>query len=600
MKIRFIHLVLLAFLICASLKAQSPTTLLGPRNFTDEHGRSLSARIIAIDEQSITVRRSPDNTEFTLQIEKLSLLDQAWLEHHAAALRVALSPLPDTDFVRAIREDFAIPSLSGLRTIEADFFAQTKRFVIFYNDSIASNSSASWIGKMINRAAADDVAWLWLGPIGAYHPAGIDITTSRGLPENVLVVRRRAVLAAIKETDEALLKIAEVASPGNPNAFISTLHRQPPEYLDALEARIGYALPAYWVKATMASKLPKHIGTKTSVFVVDREGKQTDTKGLEPVVQEWSVNSPVKRVGPDTVSVSSPSIVANTADATSEKAVHEFTASDGRRLTARILSIGADSVQVLRETDRKIFVFTRPELSAADWAFVQNLRQDPRYLPPPPADILPPRKNAETERSRAARFAVDLFLASNHGEMRRWDDRPTLVMENEFPEIADSVRWYYNDYCSAVGFTGSPDPTLEIVFVTGSAKHLSAKQKELGWSPRDIAGWQWQFYPFHEKRLRRMVVLVRIDKPLGADQQRRLFRCMAIGFGAMGKGGDWSGAELSDSGKAITLSELDRHFLRTIYRHVPSGTSRDKFPALVSKHWVNPNAEPDPVEESTR
>lgn len=67
------------FALTAGLLGAQDVSLLNDREWKSEDGKGLQATLVKVGEDSITLKRKPDNREFTLPIERLSLTDRGLL-----------------------------------------------------------------------------------------------------------------------------------------------------------------------------------------------------------------------------------------------------------------------------------------------------------------------------------------------------------------------------------------------------------------------------------------------------------------------------------------------------------------------------------------
>jgi hypothetical protein len=254
-------------------------------------------------------------------------------------------------------------------------------------------------------------------------------------------------------------------------------------------------------------------------------------------------------------------------------------------------------VRVRTTVDGKEHLLPWPKLSEADRLLLATLKEDARYLPPPPPVPIPPRKNAELERLRAARFAASVFIGDQSARPRllRWGLRPKLDVRAETPEIEALIRNHYDELCAAAGFTGMVDPEHVIIFAAGSPTYLKQFKNELSSSiPHQAGDWYYRFTQNNDGTLKSIHAMVGLESRIDPLGQRMMAQCMGASFGARVMADpQWQDSVFIRNPSAVSFTEADRRLFRIIYRHVPASARKDEILMLVPRHWINPDAEPD-------
>lgn len=593
------------------------------RVFTDSQGRILRGQITAIKHDTVTVRRVDDGHLFDLPIATLSTLDQLFLNKERTRIQELLAPLPDTDFVRSLRADFAFLNerATGLKAPPEDAWARVRRFVILYgfqNDPPRMRQ----LSERLREIQKTDTTVLWLGPDRLPLPEA-DLAMARVLPPGVAVIRRKALDDGLKASRTELERIAWEETLGEPRLFRARTHRSTAEERRNWHSRIRAALPPYWPAAgflhEFVTKDPTNL--QAAIYVLDRDGAHlTPDADIRTAFLGYRFGEAPLRVAP-----SRPSLAPAATTPLSgklEPQIHAFTNTKGQGLRAWIMAISTDMVRIrvinekadapspnkptdpgywaqIHATDearRNLLSWT--ELSEPDRLLLAELRLDPRYQPPSPPAPLPPRPDAEAERQRAARFAVAVFLgeqSTDRSQLIRWSHRPKLDLRAESPEFEALLRSHYDDFCAAAGFTGMVDPDCVIHIAVGSSPYLRQLEDENEKKrPRGLGIWHYEGEYNSDYTLKTLKIAVNIDSFTDLQVRRVLAQAMSMCFGGRSSHTtQWKDSVFFNKSTETSLTDADRRLFRIIYRHAPPNTTRDELLDIFSRHWTDPDAEPD-------
>ncbi len=255
------------------------------RVFTDIFGRSVSAEIISLGEEEIVLRRQADGVAFTVPLDRLSDDDRAFVEVHRTAIVKALTPLPETAFTRALREDFRVLKQSGLalEPVPVEMWRKTRYFVVVYgmaDSPEATTGALKHMGEDIVRTLTGrPVAVLWLGPSNSNGvkpppiPEG-DLKVAKVLPAGVAIVGVEAVARDGARVDAEIAAIAREESPADPRLFLAS-HRGRHEAVRAVwRKRILSRIAVYWPGCVYRWSFDPGSGLATTrSVIVDRNGK---------------------------------------------------------------------------------------------------------------------------------------------------------------------------------------------------------------------------------------------------------------------------------------------------------------------------------------
>ncbi len=568
-----------------------------PRTFTDSEGRTLVATITALDERMVTVRRT-DGTAFTIPFERLSTLDQRFLTENRAAIIEAVTPLPDTAFLKLLRENFTLlnPSGSALMDVPPETWSRARRFAIVYD--------LGWDVELIRKvpleakpALPDDTVILRIGPHGTDRyppPSGSDLAVARTLPAGAAVIRRASLMRDLETARSAYDKIVSREAAGNGGVFHSLLGRSSPETTQGWRDEVRATLPAYWPGPAF---MDPDLGAKKPprVFLCDREGrpfedqpKRTALGGaVAPFPATPNIDPPISASAPTTAAPSTTLVPI---------APHAFTLHDtrGQPFEALLVSLEADRMTIARASDDRLFTVGLDKVHALDRETVAQLRSHANLRSKRPSLPLPPREVTDNEVLAAKRFVRDVAFSSQSGAPQtiRWQSRPLLVVHAQNKSAETTAAGVFDDFLAATGMDDQPAPNATLIVCTGDLTFLNECRQKLDPHTAPLRSSSYRFWYGRRGTLEKMIVYVHTQ---AEDPDRTRFETinqMARAFGIRGESDVFKDTAFEPGGARGDLSPLDRHFLRFYYRHVPDRTSREELFKIVETHWRDPDATP--------
>lgn len=595
---------------CAVFANASEVIWDGPREFTDVFGRSLSAEIVGLNDTAVMLKRVADGAEFTLPLDKLSDRDREWIASNREAIHERVTPLPETEFTRALRSDFRVlkRNATGLEVVTERMWMRTRYFLIVYGMPAQAETVRSLAVELEKGLAGKPVAVLWLGPSdrnGAGPPpvSGSDLKVASWLPPGFAVVSVETVRRDGAIVDAEIEAIGtEVARDGEMSLAWSG-NRPPQDKLYAFwrarpipvrehwKARLAAKLPAYW--RDVVFRTPYSEGVR--VFLVDREGRQvvlgkrTVAGDVREVVQ---LTEKVLSADAETlVAVERVKPVPPVADATAPRV---FRYGTKQTVTATVVSITTREVVLKNVADGSQTKMPFGALHADDQLFLTVNRAAWRGAERSP---LPVRAVSGAEVAKMKRFAADVLLEGKTGDARVWrlDERPVLRVESSIKELDEQARALYGDFCGAAGFmeetvSGAP----EIEFYIGSLNQINGHKQRLvpDASRSQTSTWAMRMDQ-KERRLR--VYLFLVAEADDAESRHLMAKLIAAAFGLPGTGKEFPESLFHVKSIAEWASELDRQLIRLLYEHLPQYATRDTVLAAVEQHWgamIAPAAEP--------
>lgn len=577
--------------------ADRPTDLAEPRAFTDSEGRTLVAAITALDGRMVTVRRA-DGTVFTIPLERLSTLDQKFLEENRSAIIEAVTPLPDTAFVQLLRENFTLlnPSGSALMNPPPEVWSRARRFAIVYD--------MGWDVELIRRvplevkpSLPDDTVILRIGPHGTDRdppPSGSDLAVARTLPAGAGVIRRASLMRDLETARSAFDKIVAREASGNDQVFHSLVGRSSPETTLGWRDEVRAALPAYWPGPAF---MDPYLGTKKPprVFLCDRDGRPLEEQPARAAL--GGVVAPFPRT-PKATPRTSPLEAATAAPSTSlvPIAPHPLTLHDtrGQPFEALLVSLEADRMTVARAGDDRQFTVGLDKVHTLDRETIAQLRSHANLRPKRPPLPLPPREVTDNDILAAKRFVRDVAFSDQSGAPKtiRWQSRPLLVVNAQDKSGETTVAGVFDDFLTATGMDDQPAPNATLILCTGDLTFLNEWRQKLDPHTAPLRASSYRYWYGRRGTLEKMIVYVHAEAE-GTDRAKsEMINSMGRAFGIFGKSDVFRDTVFGSGAAQDELSPLDRHFLRFYYRHVPDQTSREELFKIVETHWRNPDAPP--------
>lgn len=571
-----------------AMRAQGSDEVLGPRFFTDVDGRTMSAVILGIGERDVRVRRTDGGMEFSVPLERLSVLDRRYLEENRERILARLATEPETDFTRALRKDFVIadPRTGAAGPVPAQAWAKAKWFV-----AVTGVPEDLTVSRLIAKTWADwaatdeTVALLWVGPAvhGADPTPEFERRLVRELPPTVALLggaARRDALA--KERDE-LRKLAEAQAPRRTDLFFAAWRERTPAERELWLRRTLALQPAYWPTWVDASRVVSTEGGPR-VFVADREGKPAPAEVLARFRAPARL-SPF----PDRTAVSAPAVggAASWAEFPG-KPTHVFRMPSGA-WPAQVLGMGPETVVVRAQGVNSDRLLGLASLSAEDRAALEKLRGEAGQVVVA-ADAMPAREATGAEIAKAGRFATNVLLRrdGSNAQALRWEGRPAIKVHAAEPEAEAAVRRIYEEFCAAAGLAGAPTEGLEIVLCVGPRDYIDRKRRELTPDLEPVSGSRWRFW-WNERRALTKVVSYQVAHWGQPDIERLLFSRVSEAFGLVGDSKEFPGSAFHTDARHSRLSDEDRRLLRVVYRHLPYAAGRDAIVRTIGERWANPD-----------
>lgn len=268
--LRLLSILLMLMLFPATIIAV-PLAAPVDREITDIQGRTLSASIIAVTPETITVLRKSDQLSFDLPLSTLSEADRN-LAAKLLAETLANPIFPDNPWLQTIRQDLRIFDPGTRRLIPLPpSFTRTQSWVIIAVDAFISNApSRQRFARLKHSPKPRDVLFLWLGTRGS--ALGIELE-GETLPPHAAIISYDALRQAKKITDMVAQEASDQRSARaqsssrrspeeNPNPFYIT-----PDERASLTAMILRRLPSYWPRPPYHTDIdPNSSADSTSLY----------------------------------------------------------------------------------------------------------------------------------------------------------------------------------------------------------------------------------------------------------------------------------------------------------------------------------------------
>ncbi|GEM_PF-7025958 len=220
------------------------------RTLTDQFERTTEARIVGVTVDAVEIIRDADRARFSIPLQKLSGTDQAFAAGLLKKIEAA-KPLPDTEWLQAIRRDFQRYDADKKQFLPlgVDAFARDSILVvgityIHIPESIFDSRVFRLLpnGDRVSMQIPDQAPVLWIvagGELSDFHVA------ARKLPDGHGMLSHAARERAVKRAHPLWGKAVSEWLKRNPVRGSGRIEL-PDQEAEALRLQVAKVLPVYW------------------------------------------------------------------------------------------------------------------------------------------------------------------------------------------------------------------------------------------------------------------------------------------------------------------------------------------------------------------
>jgi len=173
----------------------------------------------------------------------------------------------------------------------------------------------------------------------------------------------------------------------------------------------------------------------------------------------------------------------------------------------------------------------------------------------------------------------------------RYKHKPHLEFVSSNQDLTDFAQSHFDEICKIARLKEGPDDdrvTLTIyIGEVSDLKKANRKERSKCKLKNGSGYWVW----WKSRRYVSKAVIYAATDVLDEDKCKdRLLESLICTFGFPGESEEYTDTCMADDREIrLNLTELDRHFIKFFYAHVPSGTSYGLINPFVNQHW---NQEP--------